>query len=110
MAAFAAPVPLGGTTLVTNSASLYLFLQGDNIKGARLLARCLGVVVTVNDVLKPNFIGSRIQMPTILLVFGVLSGLTVFGALGLVLGSVLFALLAAPTDLYDREYSLSRNE
>ena len=108
--AFAALIPLGGTTLVTIPASLYLFLQGDNIKGIILLAWCLGVVVTIDNVLKPIFIGSRIRMPTIFLLFGILGGLAVFGALGLILGPVLFALLAALIDLYDEEYRLSRKE
>ena len=107
--AFAALIPLGGTTLVTIPASLYLFLQGDNFKGIILLAWCLGVVVTIDNVLKPIFIGSRMQIPTIVLLFGILGGLAVFGALGLILGPVLFALLAALIDLYDEEYRLSRD-
>ncbi|HEX9453677.1 MAG TPA: AI-2E family transporter, partial [Candidatus Binatia bacterium] len=108
--AFAALVPLGGTTLVTIPASLYLFIQGDNIKGVILLVWCLGVVVTVDNVLKPLFIGSRIQMPTIFLLFGILGGLAVFGALGLILGPVLFALLMVLLDLYSEEYGATPDE
>ena len=108
--AFAALIPLGGTTLVTVPASLYLFLQGNNVRGIILLAWCLGVVVTIDNVLKPIFIGSRMQVPTIFLLFGILGGLAVFGALGLILGPVLFALLAALIDLYDEEYRLIRKE
>ena len=102
--AFAALIPLGGTTLVTIPATLYLFLQGDNVKGVILLVWCLGVVVTVDNVLKPIFMGSRMQMPAIFLLFGILGGLAVFGALGLILGPVLFALLAALLDLYTEDY------
>lgn len=39
--AFAALIPLGGTTLVTVPACLYLFLQGNNVRGIILLAWCL---------------------------------------------------------------------
>ena len=108
--AFAALIPLGGTTLVTVPASLYLFLQGDNLKGLILLVWCLGVVVTVDNVLKPIFIGSRMQMPTIFLLFGILGGLAAFGALGLILGPVLFALLAALLDLYGEAYGAERKK
>ena len=80
------------------------------VKGIILLAWCLGVVVTIDNVLKPLFIGSRIQMPTIFLLLGIPGGLAVFGALGLILGPVLLALLAALIDLYDKEYRLSGNE
>jgi predicted PurR-regulated permease PerM len=108
--AFAALVPLGGTTLVTIPAALYLFVQGNTIRGIILLVWCLGVVVTIDNVLKPIFIGSRIQMPTIFLLFGILGGLAVFGALGLILGPVLFALLMALLDLYSEEYGATPDE
>jgi predicted PurR-regulated permease PerM len=44
------------------------------------------------------------QIPTIFLLFGILGGLAVFGALGLILGPVPFALLAVLLDLYSAEY------
>jgi predicted PurR-regulated permease PerM len=59
---------------------------------------------TVDNILKPMFIGSRLKLPLILLFFGILGGQTVFGALGLILGPVLFALLAALLDVYSEEY------
>jgi predicted PurR-regulated permease PerM len=61
-------------------------------------------VGTVDNVLKPLFIGSRLKLPILLLFFGILGGLAVFGALGLILGPVLLALLAALLDLYREEY------
>jgi predicted PurR-regulated permease PerM len=102
--AFAALLPFGGTTLVTVPVSLYLFLQGNNVKGVVMLIWCLGVVVTIDNVLKPLFIGTRIKLPMLILFFGILGGLAVFGALGLILGPVLFALLAVLLDLYTEEY------
>jgi len=106
--AFAALLPVGGTAMVTIPASLYLFLQGDVVKGSLLLAWSLGVVVTVDNVLKPIFIGPRIKLPMFFLFFGILGGLAVFGPLGLILGPVLFALLAALLDLYVEEYGTAK--
>ena len=106
--AFAALLPVGGTTIVTVPAAIYLFLQGDNVKGVFLLIWCLGVVVTVDNVLKPLFIGTRIKLPMLFLFFGILGGLAVFGPLGLILGPVLFALLAVLLDLYIEEYGSAR--
>lgn len=104
LTAFAALVPVGGTTLVTIPVSLYLFLQGNNVNGIIMLVWCLGVVLTVDNVLKPLFIGTRIKLPMLFLFFGILGGLAVFGALGLIIGPVLFALLAVLLDLYTEEY------
>lgn len=104
LTAFAAMLPFGGTTLVTIPVSLYLFLQGNNVKGIIMLIWCLGVVVMIDNVLKPLFIGTRIKLPMLILFFGILGGLAVFGALGLILGPVVFALLAVLLDLYTEEY------
>ena len=105
--AFAALLPFGGTTLITIPVSIYLFLQGDNVKGIFMLIWGLGVVVTIDNVLKPLFIGTRIKLPMLILFFGILGGLAVFGALGLILGPVLFVLLAVLLDLYTEEYGVN---
>jgi predicted PurR-regulated permease PerM len=104
LTAFAALLPVGGTTIVSIPVSIYLFLQGSNVKGVILLVWCLGVVVTIDNVLKPLFIGTRIKLPMLFLFFGILGGLAVFGAIGLILGPVLFALLAVLLDVYTEEY------
>ena len=106
--AFAALLPVGGTTLVSIPVSLYLFLHGENLKGILLLVWCLGVVVMIDNILKPLFIGTRIKMPLFFLFFGILGGLAMFGALGLILGPVVFALLAALLDLYIEEYGSAK--
>jgi predicted PurR-regulated permease PerM len=103
--AFFALLPVGGSTIVTIPVTVYLFLQGDIIKGVMMAIWALGVVGGVDNVLKPIFIGTRLKLPMLLLFFGILGGLSVFGALGLILGPVLFALLAAFLDLYREEYA-----
>lgn len=102
--AFTALLPIGGSTLISIPASLYLFLQGAQLKGVILLAWSLGVVGTIDNILKPLFIGSRLRLPVLFLFFSILGGLSLFGALGLILGPVLFALLAALLELYMKEY------
>jgi predicted PurR-regulated permease PerM len=101
---FVALLPVGGSTLVTIPATIYLFLQGETIRAVLLLAWSLGIVGTVDNVLKPLIIGNRLGLPVLFLFFGILGGLTLFGALGIVLGPVIFALLRALLDLYSQEY------
>jgi predicted PurR-regulated permease PerM len=102
--AFAALLPVGGTLIVSVPASIYLFIQGETVRGVVLLIWCIGVVGMVDNILKPLFIGTRLKLPMLALFFGILGGLAVFGALGLVLGPVLLGLLAALLDLYLEEY------
>jgi predicted PurR-regulated permease PerM len=108
--AFFALLPVGGTTLVSVPVSIFLFLQGEVVRGVILLVWCVGLVGTIDNVLKPMFIGSRLKLPILLLFLGILGGLAVFGALGFILGPVLFALLAALLDLYAQEYGAAPQE
>jgi len=108
--AFAALLPVGGSTMVTIPASIYLFLQGETVRGVILLVWSLGVVGMVDNVLKPLLIGNRLGVPVLFLFFGILGGVALFGAVGIILGPALFALLRALLDLYSEEYSNSEAE
>ena len=103
--AFTALLPIGGSTLVTVPATIYLFLQGETIRAVILLVWSLGIVGGIDNILKPLLIGNRLGLPVLFLFFGILGGLALFGAVGLILGPVLFALLRALLDLYSEEYS-----
>ncbi|HME62056.1 MAG TPA: AI-2E family transporter, partial [Candidatus Binatia bacterium] len=102
--AFVALLPVGGSTLVSIPATIYLFLQGETIRAFVLLAWSLGIVGTIDNVLKPLLIGNRLGLPVLFLFLGILGGLALFGAVGIILGPVIFALLRALLDLYSEEY------
>ena len=99
--AFVSLLPVGGSAIVSIPAAIYLFLQGETVRGVVLLVWCLGFVGTVDNILKPLLIGNR----SLLSFFGILGGLSLFGAVGIVLGPALLALLRALLDLYSEEYS-----
>ena len=108
--AFAALLPVGGSAMVSVPASIYLFLQGENVRGVILLVWCLGFVGMVDNILKPLLIGNRLGLPVLFLFFGILGGISLFGAVGIILGPAIFALLRALLDLYSKEYSQSGQE
>ena len=56
-------LPLGGSTLVSIPAAIYLFLQGENLRAIILLAWCLGIVGMADNILKPLLIGNRLGLP-----------------------------------------------
>ncbi|MFQ5540020.1 MAG: AI-2E family transporter, partial [Candidatus Binatia bacterium] len=64
-----------------------------------------GIVGAIDNVLKPLLIGNRLRLRVLFLFFSILGGLRLFGVIGLILGPVLFALLAALLDLYMKEYA-----
>jgi predicted PurR-regulated permease PerM len=105
LTAFTSLLPVGGSTLVSVPVAIYLFVQGQTLRGVLLLLWCLGFVGTVDNILKPLLIGNRLGLPVLFLFFGIVGGLALFGALGIILGPVIFALLRALLDLYIEEYS-----
>ena len=107
---FVSLLPVGGSALVSIPASIYLFLQGETVRGIVLLAWCLGFVGTIDNILKPLLIGNRLGLPVLFLFFGILGGLALFGAMGIILGPVLFALLRALLDLYLEGYAGAEQE
>jgi predicted PurR-regulated permease PerM len=102
--AFAALFPIGGSSLVWIPVTFYLFFQGDYVRGFVMLGWGVGVVGMVDNLLRPILIGSRLRLPMLLLLFSIIGGMNLFGVVGLILGPVIFALLASLLDLYLQEY------
>jgi predicted PurR-regulated permease PerM len=82
-----------------------LVSPGRNGARSRAVGLVLGICRHGGHILKPLLIGNRLGLPVLFLFFGILGGLALFGAVGIVLGPALFALLRALLDLYSEEYS-----
>lgn len=91
LASFVAAFLPMGTALVWGPAALWLFAQGDVGMGVFMLV--WGAIVgSVDNVIRPYFIGMGVSLPFLLVLLGVLGGLMAFGFLGLFLGPVALAL------------------
>ncbi len=99
-----APLPFGGTALIWGPVALYLLWTGALGKGLVMLAWGIGVVSTIDQILKPLFIGQGAQIPVLLLTFSVLGGLAAYGILGLFLGPILVGLFLTALQIYRDEY------
>jgi predicted PurR-regulated permease PerM len=99
-----APLPFGGTALIWAPVAGYLFWMGSVGKGIAMVAWGAGVVSTVDQILKPLFIGQGAQIPVLLLTFSVLGGLAVYGIIGLFLGPILTGLFLTAIQIYRDEY------
>jgi predicted PurR-regulated permease PerM len=92
---FVAMIPMAGTFLVWAPAAVYLLLTGAFIRAAILVGWGLLVIGTIDNFLSPRLVGHRARLHELLIFFGVLGGLQVFGVLGLVLGPVVVAITLA---------------
>jgi predicted PurR-regulated permease PerM len=98
--AFFSFVPIVGTALVWFPAVVILFAQGTYLKGVILLAWGMIIVSLSDNFLRPILIGGRTQVHTLLLFFGILGGLRVFGFLGLIAGPLVITICLALIDIY----------
>jgi predicted PurR-regulated permease PerM len=94
-------VPVG-PPIVWGGASIWLLAEGHIGAGIGMAAWGFFLISSLDNVLRPILISSAsdVEIPFLLVFFGVIGGLAAFGLLGLFLGPVLlavtFALLAEP--------------
>ncbi len=87
-----AVIPVVGTSLVWLPGVLYLLLQGQILYGVLLLAWCLAIVSSVDNIIRPVFISGMARIHMLAMIFGVLGGLLAFGFTGIVAGPVILAM------------------
>jgi predicted PurR-regulated permease PerM len=85
-------VPVLGSFIVWVPAALFLALDGSWGKALILAMWGLLVVGTVDNLLRPVLVGSRLKQHTLLAFLSVVGGLLVFGASGLILGPLVLTL------------------
>jgi predicted PurR-regulated permease PerM len=96
---FLSMIPMAGAFLVWAPAAAYLALSGAVTKAIVLTAWGVLVVGSIDNFLSPRLVGQRASMHELLIFFGVLGGLEVFGVIGVVLGPVVVAVTLALLDM-----------
>lgn len=89
--AVASLLPMAGTFLVWGPASLVLLSTGHPLAALSLLAWGTLLVHPLDNVLRPLFISSAVNLPFLLVFLGVVGGIAAFGLVGLVIGPVVLS-------------------
>lgn len=96
----AALVPTVGTALSVVPAVLYLLATGHVGQGIGLAIWGAVAVGLIDNVISPKLIGSRTNVHPLLILFGVLGGLQLFGFIGFLLGPIIMAVFVTLLDIY----------
>lgn len=88
-------VPVLGAFVVWVPAAIYLVTIGEIWRAVALTAWGTVVIGMADNVLRPVLVGNRTRMHELVILFGVLGGIRAFGALGLIVGPVIFAITLA---------------
>jgi predicted PurR-regulated permease PerM len=93
-------IPAVGTALVWIPAVIYLLLTGQIGLGIALLLWCALAVGSVDNLLRPRLVGNDTEMPDLLILLSTLGGLSMFGAVGLIIGPVIAGLFMTVWEIY----------
>jgi predicted PurR-regulated permease PerM len=93
-------VPMLGTFVIWAPAALFLALEG-NWSSALILAFWgMLIVGTIDNLLRPVFVGNRLKLHTVLTFMSVVGGLMLFGPAGLILGPVTLTVTIVLLDIW----------
>lgn len=98
-------IPLVGPPVVWIPAAVWLVSSGNIWAGVLLAVWGAGVVGVIDNLLRPALVGKDAKMPDLMVLISTLGGLTLFGAVGLVIGPVIAALFASVWYIYRDSYA-----
>ncbi len=97
-------IPLVGISVIFVPACVYLYLTGSPATAIALFVYCGLVAFAVENWFKPRFIGGRVQVSSVLLLFYIVGGLLTFGMAGIFYGPLLCVILLSTVDLFQKNY------
>lgn len=110
VAALLSLIPMVGAAAVWVPASVYLAIaasMGERPWWHAIFLAAWGAIPVslVDNIVRPWAMKGKAQLPAIPLLFAVLGGLQAFGFVGLVIGPLVFSLLASIIDIYKKSFS-----
>ena len=93
-------IPGIGSALVWLPASIVLIAGGHYIKGIGLAVFCGVIVGSVDNFVRPRLVGKDTEMHDLLILFGTLGGIIMFGIVGIIIGPIIAALFTTVWEIY----------
>jgi predicted PurR-regulated permease PerM len=93
-------IPGIGTALVWGPAAIILAATGHAAKAIGLGVFCAAVVGSVDNLLRPSLVGRDTQMHELMILFGTLGGIIMFGVVGIIIGPIIAALFVTVWEIY----------
>jgi predicted PurR-regulated permease PerM len=93
-------IPGIGTALVWGPAVIILAAGGNHLKAGGLFLFCAVVVGSIDNLLRPILVGKDTQMHELMIFFGTLGGIFMFGIMGMIIGPIVAALFITIWEIY----------
>ncbi len=93
-------IPALGSALVWVPAAIILAVAGSYFKAIGLTLFCGLIVGSLDNLLRPRLVGQDTQMHELMIFFGTLGGIALFGLIGFVIGPIIAALFVTIWEIY----------
>jgi len=97
-------IPLVGISIVTIPACIYLFAIGKTTTALTLFIYTTTIAVIVENWFKPRFMGPRVKVNSLVLLFYIIAGMQTFGMAGIFYGPLMCTIFMAMVELFDQHY------
>lgn len=97
-------IPGVGPPLVWLPASIWLWVNGEQVPAIALGVWGAAVVGVIDNLLRPVLVGQDAKMSDLMVLLSTLGGLTLFGAVGIIVGPVIAALFASAWFIYAQSF------
>lgn len=97
-------IPGIGPPLVWLPAAIWLWVTGSPVASVALAAWGALVVGVIDNLLRPILVGQDAKMSDLLVLLSTLGGLTLFGAVGIIVGPLIAALFTSAWYIYAESY------
>ena len=98
-------LPVMGSTLVWVPAVIYLAATGQYPQAIGVLLFCSIVVGQIDNIVRPILVGRDTQMHELLIFFGTLGRIGLFGIFGFIIGPIVAALFMTIWEMYGETFS-----
>ena len=97
-------IPSVGSAIIWFPTVIYLIITSHIAKGIFLFVFCAFVVGSMDNLLRPKLVGKDTQMHELMILFGTLGGIIMFGIVGMIIGPVIAALFVTVWEIYGIEF------
>jgi len=98
-------LPLAGPALVWGGVAIYEGLSGNRGQAIGIALWGFFIISLVDNLIKPVFIGGQARLPTFLLLFALLGGVSVYGFVGVFIAPIILAILLSFVEIYRDLYA-----
>jgi predicted PurR-regulated permease PerM len=97
-------IPSVGTAIVWVPGVVYLFAAGKTAAAVGLLAWCMLIVASIDNLLRPVLVGRDTKLPDVMILISTLGGIVLFGITGFVIGPLIASMFVTVWEIYGEAF------